>query len=41
MNRIENSKQYNLEGRMLEFAKLVKEFVTGLKSTPVNIEDSK
>lgn len=41
MTEKENSKRYDLEDRTLEFAKRVRKFVTGLKKTPANMEDSK
>jgi len=41
MTEKENSKQYDLEDRTLEFAKRVRVFVTGLKNSIANTEDSK
>jgi four helix bundle protein len=41
MNKKENSKQYDLEDRTLEFAKRVRGFVAGLKNTLANMEDCK
>jgi four helix bundle protein len=41
MTEKENSKQYDLEDRTLEFAKRVRKFVAGLKNTPANMEDRK
>jgi hypothetical protein len=39
MTKNKNSKQYDLEGRNLEFAKMVREFVKKLSKTLANIED--
>ncbi|MDI6882913.1 MAG: four helix bundle protein [Patescibacteria group bacterium] len=41
MTKIQNSKQYDLEERTLEFAKRVRDFVKKLPKTIDNIEDSK
>jgi four helix bundle protein len=41
MTEIQNSKQYDLEDRTLEFAKQVREFVRKLNRTMANMEDSK
>ena len=41
MSKIENSKQYDLEDRTLQFAKRVRVFVKQLKKTVANIEDGK
>jgi four helix bundle protein len=41
MTEIQNSKQYDLEDRTLEFAKRVRVFVKKLPKTVANIEDSK
>ena len=41
MLKTENSKQYNLEDRTLEFAKKVRVFVSNLPKTISNIEDGK
>ena len=41
MTKKENSKQYDLEDRTLEFAKRVRRFVAGLQNTVSNTEDSK
>ena len=41
MTEIQNSKQYDLEDRILKFAKKVRNFVKKLNKTLANIEDSK
>lgn len=41
MNKIRNSKQYDLEERTLLFAKRCREFVKKLPKTTANIEDGK
>lgn len=41
MPKIQNSKQYDLENRTLEFAKRVRAFVKKLCKTLSNIEDGK
>ena len=41
MTKIQNSKQYDLEDRTLEFAKQVREFVRKINRTLANIEDGK
>jgi len=41
MTKSQNSKQYDLEDRTLEFAKHVRRFVTKLSKTLASIEDSK
>ncbi len=41
MTKMQNSKQYDLEERTLEFAKRVREFVKKLPKTTANIEDSR
>ena len=41
MTKIRNSKTYDLEDRMLEFAKNVRAFLKKLSKTPINIEDGK
>jgi len=41
MTKIQNSKQYDLEERTLEFSKRVRSFVKKLKKTIANIEDGK
>ncbi|MBI4653491.1 MAG: four helix bundle protein [Nitrospirae bacterium] len=41
MTKIQNSKQYDLENRTLEFAKNVRAFVKKLPNTIGNIEDGK
>ena len=41
MTEIQNSKQYDLEDRTLEFARRVRAFVKKLKKTIANIEDGK
>ncbi len=41
MTEIQNSKQYDLEGRTLEFAKQVRAFVKKIFRTIANIEDGK
>ena len=41
MSKNENSKQYDLEGRTLQFAKRVRSYVKKLKKTVANIEDGK
>ena len=41
MSKIENSKQYDLEDRTLQFAKRARIFVKQLKKTVANIEDGK
>jgi len=41
MTKIQNSKQYDLEERTLNFAKRVRTFVKKLKKTIANIEDGK
>ena len=39
MTKMQNSKQYDLEGRTLDFAKRVRDFVKKLPKTLSNIED--
>ncbi len=41
MTKIQNSKQYDLEERTLEFAKRVRKFVKQIPKTIANIEDGK
>ena len=41
MTEIQNSKQYDLEDRTLEFAKRVRAFVKKLKTTIANTEDGR
>ena len=41
MTKIQNSKQYDLEDRTLEFAKRVRKFVENISKTMTNIEDGK
>jgi len=41
MNKIQNSKQYDLEDRTLLFARNVRNFVKKLKKSIANIEDGK
>jgi len=41
MNKIQNSKQYDLEDRTLLFARNVRNFVKDLKKSVANIEDGK
>ncbi len=41
MTKIQNSKQYDLEDRILEFAKRVRRFVNKLSKTLANTEDGK
>ncbi|MCL5733688.1 MAG: four helix bundle protein [Patescibacteria group bacterium] len=41
MNKIKNSKQYNLEERTLEFARKVRLFIKNMPKTIGNIEDGK
>jgi len=41
MNKTQNSKRYDLENRILEFAKRIRTFVAKLRNTPANIEDRK
>lgn len=41
MTQIQNSKQYDLEERTLEFAKECRNFVNKLPKTIANIEDGK
>ena len=41
MNDTQNSKQYDLEPRTLEFAKNVRTFVSRLNKSPANFEDGK
>jgi len=41
MTQIQNSKQYDLEERTLEFAKQVRKFIKNLPKTIGNFEDSK
>jgi len=41
MTQISNSKQYDLEDRTLEFARIVRRFVKALPKTIATIEDSK
>ncbi|MFB0554810.1 MAG: four helix bundle protein [Phycisphaerae bacterium] len=41
MTKIQNSKRYDLEERILEFAKRVRAFVKKLKKTIANIEDGR
>jgi len=41
MTKIQNSKQYNLEERTLEFAKNIRVFIKKLPKTIANIEDGK
>ena len=41
MTKIQNSKQYDLEERTLEFAKRVRAFVKKLKKTIANIKDGR
>jgi len=41
MTKIQNSKQYDLEGRTLAFAKKVRAFVNKLPKTTANMEDGK
>jgi len=41
MTKAQNSKQYDLEDRTLEFAKQVRDFIRKLNRTLANIEDGK
>lgn len=41
MNKIQNSKQYNLEDRTLQFAKNIRVFIKKLSKNISNIEDGK
>jgi len=41
MNKNQNSKVYDLEGRTFDFAKKVRQFVKNLPKTVANIEDGK
>ena len=41
MTKAQNPKQYDLEDRTFEFAKLVRGFVGKLNKTPANIEDGR
>lgn len=41
MNKIQNSKQYDLEDRTLEFAKCVRALIKRVPKTLANVEDAK